>query len=42
MISHDDAVAAHADRVVHLRDGKLTSEPEPVAAPRAVAGLDGT
>jgi putative ABC transport system ATP-binding protein len=32
MVTHDPAAAAHADRVLHLSDGRVADEPEEVAA----------
>lgn len=39
MVTHDDAAAAHADRVVFLRDGRISDELQgPGLTPEAVAG----
>lgn len=34
LITHEPDVAAHADRVVHIRDGRLYEGPQPGAAGR--------
>ena len=34
LITHEPDVAAHADRVVHIRDGRLYEGPQPSAAGR--------
>jgi putative ABC transport system ATP-binding protein len=36
LVTHDSSVAAAAERVVHMRDGRITDEP--VAAPASAAG----
>jgi len=35
LVTHDPAVAARADRLVHLRDGRIEREEPPARAPRA-------
>src|SRR6201989_2786653 len=35
-VTHDDAVAAAADRIVRMRDGRIESEAEEAAAPAAL------
>jgi putative ABC transport system ATP-binding protein len=41
LVTHDDEVAAAADRIVQMRDGKILDErmPEPVGAGEAAFGV---
>jgi putative ABC transport system ATP-binding protein len=39
MVTHDQGIAAYADRVVHMRDGRLCTGADHVAAPAAAVGL---
>ncbi len=41
LVTHDDAVAAHADRIVQMRDGQVVGEADPAASART-GGSAGT
>jgi putative ABC transport system ATP-binding protein len=41
MVTHDDEVAATADRIVHMRDGRIDDGASPAASPGSAGGIFG-